>query len=204
MTRGPFYQKLPVTDRSWMLILLGRGFPLFLFLFFSFFFSSGSVRRAQRKPLFLQEVVPLCPLPVTLTQSPPAKPNPLAQPSQAFVHLCEMFWGPLPPPCCRMSVGHDAQDAAGRRAPASPLHCPHHGDAAALQPISSLGMPFLHVGLASAPLLAGSLPPKLGSWGFGVALANAPPKQEEGRCPLGCHRLLAGAVPRTVPAQAGG
>lgn len=48
MTRGPFYQKLPVTDRSWMLNLPGRGFPLFLFFFFPpFSLRMGQARRME-------------------------------------------------------------------------------------------------------------------------------------------------------------
>lgn len=116
-----------------MLILLGRGVPSFSLLGFLlvFFFPSGLV---QREPLFLQEGVPLCPLPITLTQSPLAKPiSPLPHHPAGLLSASTRGFGiPLPPPRCQVAVGHDAQDAAGRRAPTSPWHCPrqrpHRGD----------------------------------------------------------------------------
>lgn len=156
MTRGPFYQKLPVTDRSWMLILPGRGFPLFSswwFYFILFFLFPGWAGRAHRELLFLQEMEPL------LTPSPLAKHDPAR-----FYFLLEEFLGcPKPPPAvARMSQtgGHPGT----RLSPAVPS-CPHHGDS----------IPGTHL-VPGVPFLS--------FWTFGVALTNSFPKGKEGGVPL--------------------
>ena len=151
MTRGPFYQKLPVTDRAWMLILPGRGFPRFLFLFFSLFFLRVGQAGRRESPCSCRRGSFSAPSPSCLPRAPRQ-----SQPSQASVHLHETFWGPPAPPrcpgCCRQE---------GARFPLA-LSPPQRWPQPVSSPSSARGRRALPSCLASAPK----------TLGFGLALAN--------------------------------
>lgn len=145
-----------------MLILPGRGFPLFSSWWF-FILRLGQAG-AEKAPIPAEEGASPHPEP-----SGKAEPPCTTRPGFCFPH--KSFGVPLPPPAARWlwprCPGCRRQE--GTQGQGFPQHCPHQGDAV---PGTHLvpGVPFLHL--------------FLGSWAFGVALGNSPPREEEGRGPL--------------------
>lgn len=120
-----------------MLILPGRGFPLFSSRWF-FYSQAGPGRRTESSCSCRGRCL-------SSARAPLHDPARLLFPSTAVLGCpCLLL---LPGGC-----GHHAQGVTG---------CPQHGDA----------VPGTH------------LVPGVGSWAFGLALGNSPPKGEEGRGP---------------------
>lgn len=145
-----------------MLILPGRGFPLFSSWWF-FILRLGQAG-AEKAPIPAEEGASPHPEP-----SGKAEPPCTTRPGFCFPH--KSFGVPLPPPAARWLWPRcpECRRQEGTQGQGFPQHCPHQGDAV---PGTHLvpGVPFLHL--------------FLGSWAFGVALGNSPPREEEGRGPL--------------------
>lgn len=173
-----------------MLILPGRASPSFSswdfgFLVFGFrFIVVWGLLVVSLPSCSCRKEEALCPLPTRLTQSLPGKPNPpcttqpgFGAPLQSVLgSSCLLFLAAMP----RMlhAGGHLIMEiVTAYLGPEDAL--PQHGT-------------------GSASLLPHSLPSKAGCRCFGLALADTPPKEEEGHFPPGCHRLVASVVPHSA------